>query len=187
MIIEEAKKSRLIAGQEIEGVVLKTLKENIDYRGSFTEVFNHRWNLDLNAVQWSYVKSESNVFRGLHFHKRHDEYFCIVSGHCELGLKDMRPDSPTYLNWQLYELFGDDLAALVFPRGLLHGWYFFTPSVHLQSVSESYVDYGKDDNWGVYWNDKDLGIPWSFTDPIISTRASDFPDLLSFINAIGAF
>lgn len=179
--------SKQVAGLEIEGVVLKRLKENIDPRGSFTEVYNHRWDLDLQAVQWSYVKSEANVFRGLHFHKRHDEYFSLVSGHAQLGLKDMRPDSPTYLNWQLFDLHGDDMAALIFPRGLLHGWYFFTPSVHLQSVSESYVDYGKDDNWGVYWNDSDLGFPWSFTDPIISTRASDFPDLDSFIEAIGRF
>jgi dTDP-4-dehydrorhamnose 3,5-epimerase len=179
--------SRQIAGGDIDGVVLKKLKENVDLRGSFTEVYNHRWNIDLDAVQWSYVKSEANVFRGLHFHKRHDEYFCLVSGHSQLGLKDMRPNSPTYLNWQLYDLHGDDLAALIFPRGLLHGWYFFTKSLHLQSVSESYVDYGKDDNWGVYWNDPDLGFPWSFTDPVISTRAGDFPDLPSFIEAIGDF
>jgi dTDP-4-dehydrorhamnose 3,5-epimerase len=176
-----------IGGSEIDGVVFKQLKENEDHRGSFTEVYNHRWDLELEAVQWSYVKSEANVFRGLHFHKRHDEYFCLVSGHCQLGLKDMRPNSPTYLNWQLYDLHGSDLSALIFPRGLLHGWYFFTPSVHLQSVSESYVDYGKDDNWGVYWKDPALGIPWGFTHPVISNRASDFPTLDSFIEAIGDF
>ena len=179
--------SKKIAGAEIAGVVLKNLKENEDYRGSFTEVYNHRWNLELEAVQWSYVKSEANVFRGLHFHKRHDEYFCLVSGHCQLGLKDMRPNSPTYLNWQLYELHGSDLSALIFPRGLLHGWFFFKPSIHLQSVSESYVDYGKDDNWGVYCKDPALGIPWGFTHPVLSNRASDFPTLDSFIEAIGDF
>lgn len=43
--------SRQIAGGDIEGVVLKKLKENIDPRGSFTEVYNHRWDIDLDAVQ----------------------------------------------------------------------------------------------------------------------------------------
>lgn len=183
----EEKKSRLIAGTEIDGVVLKKLAEHQDHRGSFTEIFNHRWNLDLNAVQWSLVKSETNVYRGMHFHKRHDEYFCLIQGKCELGLKDMRSNSPTYLHWSLYELYGEDLAALVFPRGLLHGWYFHAPSIHAQSVSESYVDYGKDDNWGVVWNNPELGIPWSFKDPIVSKRAGDFPDLKSFIQGIAPF
>jgi dTDP-4-dehydrorhamnose 3,5-epimerase len=179
--------SSLISGSQIDGVVLKNLKENADERGSFTEVFNHRWNLDLNAVQWSFVKSEPNVYRGMHFHKRHDEYFCLVEGHSQVGLKDMRPNSPTYLDWSLYDLRGQNLAALIFPRGLLHGWYFFTKSVHLQSVSESYLDYGKDDNWGCNWNDPELGIPWDFTNPVMSTRAGDFPTLKSFIEAVGDF
>jgi dTDP-4-dehydrorhamnose 3,5-epimerase len=186
-MIKAVKESRLIAGTEIFGVTLKKLKEHQDYRGSFTEIFNHRWDLDLEAVQWSLVKSEANVYRGMHFHKRHDEYFCLIQGKCELGLKDMRTESPTYLQWSLYELWAEDLAALVFPRGLLHGWYFFVPSIHAQSVSESYVDYGKDDNWGVVWNDPDLGIPWSFNDPKVSHRAGDFPDLESFIAGIAPF
>jgi len=181
------KKSRMKAGSQISGVVLRHLAENKDYRGSFTEIFNHRWNLDLDAVQWSLVKSEANVYRGMHFHKRHDEYFCLIHGKCELGLKDMRSDSPTYLQWSQYELWAEDLTALIFPRGLLHGWYFPEPSIHAQSVSESYVDYGKDDNWGVVWNDPDLGIPWSFDEPIVSNRAGDFPDLKSFIAGIAPF
>ena len=116
-----------IGGSEIDGVVFKQLKENEDHRGSFTEVYNHRWDLELEAVQWSYVKSEANVFRGLHFHKRHDEYFCLVSGHCQLGLKDMRPNSPTYLNWQLYDLHGSDLSALIFPRRSAVSWCISLP------------------------------------------------------------
>jgi dTDP-4-dehydrorhamnose 3,5-epimerase len=181
------KSSRLIAGTEIHGVFLKKLTEHKDFRGSFTEIFNHHWDLNLDAVQWSLVKSMANVFRGMHFHKRHDEYFCLIEGKCELGLKDMRSDSPTYLQWSLYELHGDDLAALIFPRGLLHGWYFPISSVHAQSVSESYIDYGKDDNMGVVWNDPNLGIPWSFETPIVSNRAGDFPDLDSFIKGIAPF
>lgn len=187
MIEQPLTYSKQVSGGHIDGVVLKSLKENHDDRGSFTEIFNHRWEMDLNAVQWSLVKSDQNVYRGMHFHKRHDEYFCLIEGHCQLGLKDMRPHSPTYLSSALFELRGEDLAALIFPRGLLHGWYFFTKSVHIQSVSESYVDYGKDDNWGCAWNDPELGIPWSFENPLVSTRAGDFPNLKSFISGIGSF
>ncbi|CCH54429.1 Spore coat polysaccharide biosynthesis protein spsL [Fibrisoma limi BUZ 3] len=167
----------LSAGQPLAGVDCKSLTEHQDQRGSFTEVFQQYWSTCLTPTQWSLVRSEPNVFRGMHLHQRHDEYFCLIEGHCLVGLYDARPDSPTRNQWALYELFGTDLKAIVFPRGLLHGWYFFTPSVHLQAVSESFVDYGHDDNHGCRWDDPDLGITWGITDPILSDRANSFPPL----------
>ncbi|MBK1831616.1 dTDP-4-dehydrorhamnose 3,5-epimerase family protein [Verrucomicrobiaceae bacterium R5-34] len=92
-------------------------------------------------------------------------------------MRDERPDSPTFGHWQLYRLFGADLAALTFPVGIVHGWYFHTPSMHLQAVSESYVDYGADDNIGVHWADPALEIPWEFSDPVIAQRAAEFGSL----------
>ncbi|WP_234573268.1 dTDP-4-dehydrorhamnose 3,5-epimerase family protein [Rhodohalobacter sp. 614A] len=169
------KESRLISGGEIYQTELKKVAEHKDYRGSFSEIFQEYWNTCIEPVQWSLVKSKENVFRGMHLHKRHDEYFCLLTGHCFLGLKDIRPGSPTEGVHSLYELFEEDLAALAFPKGLLHGWYFDTPSIHVQAVSEAYVDYGKDDNWGVIWNAPDLGIPWPMDDAILSQRAQDFP------------
>ncbi|MEQ9298248.1 MAG: dTDP-4-dehydrorhamnose 3,5-epimerase family protein [Cyclobacteriaceae bacterium] len=169
------KLSRLISGQEIHGCDFKILDERKDSRGSFTEVFQKHWGTCLEPVQWSYVKSEPNVFRGMHLHLRHDEYFCLVSGHGYVGLKDLRDDSPTKGVYSLYEVYGSSMAAIVFPRGLLHGWCFTQPSLHIQAVSESYIDYGKDDNWGCRWDAPDLGIPWPFNSVILSERASDFP------------
>ena len=66
---------------------------------------------------------------------------------------------------------------LTFPAHLLHGWYFHTRALHLQAVSESYADYGCDDNLGVHWSDPELGIPWDFADPILSPRAAGFGSL----------
>ncbi len=169
--------SKLISGQEIQGCKFVQLDEKSDHRGSFTEVFQKYWNSCLNPVQWSFVKSEPEVFRGMHLHLRHDEYFCLIKGHCYLGLKDLREDSSTYGTHSLYELFADSLAALVFPRGLLHGWYYTESSLHLQSVSESYVSYNADDNWGCKWNAPDLGIPWPFESAILSEKAENFPSV----------
>ena len=177
--------SSLIAGKEIQGVRLKPLKEHKDYRGSFTEIFEQKEDTGIQPTQWSMVKSDTNVFRGMHLHKRHDEYFCIVQGTCLVGLKDIRPDSSTYFQSSLYQLTGDDLASLIFPKGILHGWYFFESSVHIQAVSESYCDYGDDDNWGCHWQDPELDIPWGIENPIISDRSRNFPGLKALINALG--
>ncbi len=168
-------KSKLINGSEIKGVLFKKLSEQTDSRGSFTEIFQKHWNAALiEGVQWSVVKSKPKVFRGMHLHRRHDEFFCLIKGKCLVGLKDIRPGSSTENDYSLYELNEKDLSSLIFPAGLLHGWYFFEDSIHIQSVSESYTDYKNDDNIGCVWNDPDLGIPWPFNKVEISERAKNF-------------
>ena len=82
--------SRIISGSPIADSELIKLIEHPDSRGSFTEVFVKKWGTILDPVQYSVVKSEAEVLRGMHFHRRHDECFCLIKGHCYLGLKDMR-------------------------------------------------------------------------------------------------
>jgi dTDP-4-dehydrorhamnose 3,5-epimerase len=171
------KKNGLISGKQIEGVSLQALKPHKDPRGAFTEVFQKYWGTCLkDPVQWSIVHSEAQVFRGMHLHKRHDEYFSLITGQCLVGLKDLREESPTYEQSALYRLDEQEPYALVFPKGLLHGWYFLEPSIHLQAVSEAYVDYGADDNWGCRWNDPALSIDWGVSEAKLSDRAAGFPD-----------
>lgn len=167
----------MTAGQVIEGAQLHELTMHKDPRGDFTEVFQDSWGSAIKPCQWSAIRSEANVFRGCHLHRRHDEYFCLLQGEALVGLRDERPDSPTRGHWQLYHLHGEDLAALTFPVGIIHGWYFPQPSLHIQAVSESYADYGADDNLGVRWDDPELEIPWGIKDPILAPRADQFGSL----------
>ncbi len=164
-----------IAGQRLQGVHVKPLVKHYDERGAFTEAFQQKWPTSFTPAQWSYVESEATVFRGMHLHQRHDELFCLIRGHCLVGLYDLRPGSPTQFQSSLYEFHSQEPTTLVFPPGLLHGWYFITPSIHLQAVSEAYETYGDDDNYGCYWNDPGLNLPWGITDPILSKRAESFP------------
>lgn len=168
----------------MDGVELRQLNEITDQRGSFTETFALQWGVKISPEQWSIVRSGTNVLRGMHIHQRHDEYFCLLEGHCLVGLYDARPDSPTYQQHALYELFGTDMKALIFPAGLLHGWYFFTPSIHLQAVSECYSTYAHDDNLGCRWDDPALNISWGISDPILSDRAANFPLLTDLMAAL---
>ncbi len=171
------KESRLIGGAVIADVSLIKHQSRDDDRGSFVEVFQTSWNTIIQPKQWSIVKSHPQVFRGMHYHQRHEEYFCLVKGRCLVGLKDLRPDSKTYLTSSLYKLYDSDMASLCFPRGVLHGWYFYCESIHLQAVSESYATYGADDNHGCLWSDPDLNIRWPFKNARVSPRAANFPSL----------
>ena len=165
----------LISGIMLEGVELYQLEKNIDSRGSFTEIFQKHWESCIDPVQWSVVESGPGVFRGMHYHNRHDEYFSLISGRCLVGLKDLRPGSTTFEGHSLFELTADSPSAVTFPRRILHGWYFIETSIHIQSVSESYNNYSADDNLGCKWNDKDLEIPWPFSEAVVSERADSFP------------
>ena len=172
----------LISGIMLEGVELYQLEKNVDTRGSFTEIFQKHWDSCIDPVQWSTVESGPGVFRGMHYHSRHDEYFSLITGRCLVGLKDLRLGSPTDNGYSLFELTADNPSAITFPRGVLHGWYFFEASLHIQSVSESYNDYSADDNLGCRWDDKDLGIPWPFKEAVVSERAEGFPDYTKLLD-----
>lgn len=175
--------SELRSGRTIAGVKLMRLDRNEDDRGAFTEVFCAEWPTGIDPTQWSLVESRAGVLRGMHLHRRHDEYFMVISGRATVGLHDLRAGSPTYGHGSTYELTGPD-CFLSFPRGLVHGWLFHERSLHLQAVSESYVNYGSDDNHGCRWDDPELGIDWPFAPTELSPRAAGFPSLRSLRESI---
>ena len=179
------KKSKFEAGGTLHGLELRPLTMNRDARGAFTEIFCDSWQLPIAPVQWSLVTSKARVLRGMHLHVRHDEYITVIQGRACVGLYDMRPDSPTVGQSALIELDGQAQCCLAFPRGILHGWYFHEDSVHLQAVSESYEDYGPDDNRGCLWSDPELNIAWPDASPTLSPRAAAFPTLAQLRRTIG--
>lgn len=169
----------------IQGVQLRPLAMHLDHRGCFTEVFRDSWGLSIQPVQWSLVTSGPRVLRGMHLHLRHDEYFLVVRGRACVGLYDLRAGSPTTGASQLIELSSASLCALVFPAGILHGWYFYEECLHLQAVSESYAAYQVDDNCGCLWSDPELNLPWPDPTPVLSDRAASFPSLACLAATLG--
>ncbi|MGQ0801332.1 MAG: dTDP-4-dehydrorhamnose 3,5-epimerase family protein [Pseudomarimonas sp.] len=161
----------------IEGVMLRAIDQKTDARGSFAEVFSDRWELPITPRQWSLVRSTAGTLRGMHLHLRHDEWLLPISGHCVVGLHDLRPDSPSSGRSMLIELDANAPQSLCFPRGIVHGWYFPTDCMHLQAVSEPYSEYSEDDNFGCHYGDPELAIPWPARPHIVSERARMFPNL----------
>jgi dTDP-4-dehydrorhamnose 3,5-epimerase len=161
----------------LHGVRLLPLVPHRDQRGSFTEIFQNDWGLEISPVQWSFVSSKAGVLRGMYLHLRHDEIIIVVRGRASVGLYDLRPDSPTRDQSALFELCEEEPAVLSFNRGIVHGWYFHESSLHLQAVSESYQEYQDDDNLGCHWADPDLGIPWPQRSCILSERSVNLSSL----------
>lgn len=161
----------------IEGVVVRRLDTHADARGSFGEIYSDGWELPIRPRQWSIVRSVAGVLRGMHLHLRHHEYVCVIAGRAYVGLYDLRPMSPSNGYPQLIELDAAEPAALAFPSGILHGWYFPEGGTHVQAVSETYADYGGDDNLGCRYDDPELGLHWPGVISRVSPRAAAFPSL----------
>lgn len=171
----------LIAGGMIDGVSLRELVSHPDDRGDFTEFFSRSWGGMDSPAQWSVVTSVPGVLRGMHLHRRHDEGFLLLRGKANVGLRDVRPGSPTEGVSSLFEFNGERLVYLTFPRGIVHGWTFRAPSIHLQSVSETYGEYGDDDNLGCHWSDPALDIPWPEKPTLVAARANAFGSLKTLV------
>lgn len=123
------------------------------------------------------VQSTAGTLRGMHLHLRHHECVLALAGRMLVGLHDLRPGSPTQGQGVLIELTATQTELLVFPPGIVHGWYFPDGGMHLQAVSEPYAEYGEDDNLGCHWGDPELGIPWPGQPTTISPRAQAFGTL----------
>jgi dTDP-4-dehydrorhamnose 3,5-epimerase len=161
----------------IDGVVVSRLDPKPDDRGFFLEAFSNSWGLPIDPRQWSIVSSRAGTLRGMHFHLRHDECVLALEGRLLVGLHDLRPDSPTSGASMMIEIDGSTPTMVVFPAGLVHGWYSPVDSIHMQGVSESYVDYGQDDNLGCHYADPALGLAWPAEPVWLSERSRSFPPL----------
>lgn len=158
----------------IVGVHVIALDEHVDDRGKFTEIFRSEWGLDIAPVQWSCVRSDSGVLRGVHVHLRHVDYLLLPQGCAEFGLQDLRPGSPTEHVAHTFTMNGASLSGLVIPPGVAHGFYFLEPSIHIYAVSH-YWDPA--DELGCRWDAPGLTIPWSVTEPQLSERDAALPPL----------
>ena len=169
--------SRVLDGELPEGAVLRSLDPCQDERGRFTEIFKSSWKLPIAPVQWSAVTSCARALRGMYCHVRHDEAIVVLGGSAAIGLFDLRADSATANRSCMVYLCATQPACLTFPAGVVHGWYFFEDSLHLQLVSEEFQDYRTDDNLGCRWSDPALELDWFDPAPIVTRRAAAFGSL----------
>jgi dTDP-4-dehydrorhamnose 3,5-epimerase len=88
---------------------------------------------------------------------------------------DLRPDSPTYLQWEGVELSDANRRLLYVPRGCAHGYQTLSDDAEVfYFVSAAYSPAHQQ---GIRWNDPALAIDWPLGPPTsISERDRSFPD-----------
>jgi dTDP-4-dehydrorhamnose 3,5-epimerase len=159
-------------------VTIRALTMNRDARGSFTEVFRREWDIGVSPIQWNVVQSQKGTLRGVHVHIKHDDYLILLSGKASVGLRDLRPGSPTEGLSTVVELDGDEPVAVVIPHGVAHGFLFHAPSLHLYAVSEYW---NVADELACHWADPELELDWSAQPTLVSERDATAPSLAELL------
>ena len=159
----------------IAGAILFEPSPHTDERGFFSRTFDadvfRSAGLDPAAfVQDSVSRSIRGVIRGMHVRRGLGEAKLV---RCSFGavfdvIVDLRRASPTYGNWESFELTGETQASLYVPAGCAHGFQALTDPADV-----SYrIDRAHDpaDDVAIAFDDPELAIPWPLPPTVISRR-----------------
>jgi dTDP-4-dehydrorhamnose 3,5-epimerase len=130
-------------------------------------------------VQASTIFSpERGTLRGLHFQTApHGEVKLVrcTRGAARVTIVDLRPESPTSLEWLGVELNPENGRLLYVPKGFAQGYQTLSHDTEVAyQMSHEYVPEAAS---GVRWDDPAFGIDWPPADQrIISERDRAWPD-----------
>jgi dTDP-4-dehydrorhamnose 3,5-epimerase len=160
---------------QIDGVALIDLEVHPDARGSFVEFYRESWlPTDRAALQGNISHSTAGSLRAMHFHRRQWDYWFVVAGAMFVALVDLRAGSPTERVSSSMRLSAEIPRGLFIPPGVAHG-FLAEADLTLGYLVDRYFD--GTDEWGIAWDDPELGIDWPTTDPVISERDRNNPSL----------
>ncbi|MDX1668451.1 MAG: dTDP-4-dehydrorhamnose 3,5-epimerase [Limnobacter sp.] len=158
-----------------------------DSRGYFFESFNNHKFEQLTGflpyfVQDNQSKSAKGVLRGLHFQvspKAQGKLVRVVQGAVYDVAVDIRPDSPTFGQWEGVILSEENHHQLWIPPGLAHGFLTLEENTVFQYKVTDY--WSKEHERCIAWDDPDLAISWpENTTPLVSEKDAQGQSLASF-------
>lgn len=168
---------------KLPGVCTLELFRASDARGSFTKTFSAQafaaQALRTDFRETYYSLSGPRVLRGLHFQlppAQHAKVVTCLAGRVLDVVVDLRTDSPTFRQHELFELSAARPQGLYLPAGVAHGFYVLeAPALLWYSVTS---EYAAAQDAGIRWDS--AGIPWPDQAPVLSARDRGFPALADF-------
>jgi len=116
------------------------------------------------------------MLRGMHFQaepKPEIKLIRCASGSIYDVLVDVRKDSPTFGQWEGFELTGENRRTLYVPGGIAHGFQCLRDSSEVfYQMSEFYFP---ELARGLRWNDPQVDIKWPLPNPVLSDRDKQLP------------
>ena len=163
---------------ELDGVVIVEPRVFEDERGYFFESYNEaefiKNGIPNKFVQDNQSKSSYGVVRGLHCQLgefAQAKLVRVLHGRVLDVAVDIRKNSPTFGKYVAVELSDDNKRQLFIPRGFLHGFSVLSDTaVFAYKCDNLYAPHAE---FGIRFDDPDIGIDWKIPAEKIITSAKD--------------
>ena len=135
-----------------------------DERGFFCETFRRNALAELGVVeemvQDNHSRSQRGVVRGMHFTAGEGVAKLVRCGRGAIldVVVDIRRGSPTFGQWEGFELTEDNMHMAYCPIGFAHGFCAISDEVDVFYKQSGY--YSPDTDRGIRYDDPDIGIDW---------------------------
>lgn len=159
-----------------------------DNRGNFFESYSQKIFLEA-GIKANFVQDNQSfsaqigTLRGLHLQSggsSQAKLVRVVQGKIFDVAVDLRPDSPTFGQWEGFQLSADNNRMLFIPRNFAHGFMTLSPDVIFTYKCDNYYD--KPSEAGIIWNDPTLNITWPLdVEPVISDKDKTLPTYQQYI------
>jgi len=155
----------------------------IDERGFFSETYNKnalaKIGFEKEFVQDNHsLSAGKGVVRGLHFQNpphAQDKLVRVIHGRILDVAVDIRRGSPTYGQHVAVELSSENWMQILVPAGFAHGFCTLAPNTQIAYKATHF--YAPEYDYGLRWDDPDLGIDWpvSVDEAILSEKDRHLP------------
>jgi dTDP-4-dehydrorhamnose 3,5-epimerase len=172
----------------LEGLVLVEPDVFADSRGFFMETFRANLHaelgIDVEFVQDNHSRSQRGAIRAFHFQLQPGQAKLV---RCARGAVydvavDLRRNSPTYREWEAFELNDDNHHQLFIPVGFAHGFCVTSDVADFVYKVSSYYD--AETERGIAFDDPDIGVEWPVDNPLISERDRSNPRLAEIVDQL---
>ena len=174
----------------VAGALLFQPAPHADERGFFSRTFDRdvAWEAGINPdgfAQDSLSRSVRGVVRGMHIRRGAGEAKLV---RCSYGvvfdvIVDLRPQSPTYRNWESFELRDTEQVSLYVPAGCAHGFQALTEPADVSYRIDRPHDPSEDVS--IAFDDPELGIPWPLPVTVMSARDRRASSLRAALELLG--
>lgn len=166
---------------KLDGPILVKPVVHGDERGFFHESYRREVFAELGVpeelVQDNHSRSRHGIVRGMHFQVGQGMAKLVRCGSGAIVdvVVDLRRGSPTFGQWESFELSDENLHQLYCPIGFAHGFCVTSASADVMYKCSGYYD-GSIER-GIAYNDPDVGIEWPDVELIPSQRDATAPRL----------
>jgi dTDP-4-dehydrorhamnose 3,5-epimerase len=170
-----------VLSTRLRGPVLLAPSKFGDERGFFMETFRaDTWaaeGVPTDFVQDNHSRSRRGTIRGIHFqtHPGQGKLVRVARGSVLDVVVDLRRGSPTFGEWESFELDDDGAHQLFVPVGFGHGFCVTSEVADFVYKVTSYYDPATES--GFRFDDPDIGIEWPDVELLYSERDRTAPRL----------